>query len=89
VEQTDTGYVDGLMPASFVGAEPGDVVEVNGVNYIVDYDGRGAFPDIQPFDVATRGSDNYLVLQATRYTDVFPVMILHLNFGRAWPLTNP
>ena len=90
VAQTDTCYVDGLMPAQFPpGWSAGDSFTYQGVAYLIDYDGRGAFPDIQPYDVVTRGSDNYLVLQATRYTDAQPLLILHLNFGRAWPLTAP
>lgn len=84
VEQTDLGFVDGLMPANFVGLNPGDSFTYQGFTYVVAANGRSAFPDIQPFDVVVNGTDVYLVLQATRYYDVEPVLQLHLNFGRAW-----
>lgn len=84
VMQTDLGFIDGVMPAKFVGLSPGDSFTYQGIEYIVGPNGRGAFVDVQPFDVIVRGTDRYIVLQATRYTDVFPVLQLHLNFGRAW-----
>lgn len=84
VPQTDLCFIDGLMPAKFVGKNPGDSVTVNGVRYVVAPNRRGAFVDVVPFDVVVRGADRYLVLQATLYGDVFPVLQLHLNFGRAW-----
>ena len=83
-EQTDLCFVDGLMPAQFYPAQPGDTVIVNGTAYIVSPDGNGAFIDVQPFDIVVHGTDRYLVLQATRYGDVVPCIQLHLNFGRAW-----
>ena len=82
--QTDICFVDGLMPAQFARSNPGDTVTVNGIAYVVAPNGRGAFIDVQPFDVVVRGTDRYLVLQATRYGDVEPSLQLHLAFGKAW-----
>lgn len=84
VEQTDIGFLDGLVPQQFAGYNPGDTVTVDGIDYIVDAEGRGAFPDVQPFDVIVHAGNSYLVLQSTRYDDVEPSIQLHLNFGRAW-----
>lgn len=84
VPQTDQCFVDGVMPARFPGAAPGDTVTIDGIDYVVDRNGRAAFIDVRPFDVVVLGTDRYLVLQVSSYTDVLPVQILQLNFGRAW-----
>lgn len=84
VPQTDVCFIDGLLPPSFPGKNPGDTITVNGVSYVVAQNGRAAFVDVAPFDVVQRGTDRYLVLQVSEYSEVMPVLQLALHFGRAW-----
>lgn len=85
IEETDYGFVDGLMPRYFAGLNPGDSFTHNGFTYVVAANGRAAFPDIKPYDVVVREDGTaYLVIGANEYYDVLPMMMLHLNFGRAW-----
>ena len=87
VEQTDSCVLDGLTLAQVLSvnpeAAPGDVIAYNGLNYVVSYNLRGAFLDIQPFDVFVKGADVYLILRVGLYTDLLPSQALSLAFGKA------
>lgn len=87
VPETDSTVIDGLNATQCAEINPeyapGDTLVLNGISYKVAYNARGAFPDVQPFDVVVCGGNSYLVLFARGYYDLLPTLQLHLAFGRA------
>lgn len=85
IQETDYGYIDGLMPKYFVGLTPGQSFTYSGFTFYVAANGRAAFPDVKAYDVAIReDGTHYLIVGVNLYYDVLPLMMLHLNFGKSW-----
>lgn len=85
--QTHEGFFAGLSIGyvAQLGGNPGDVLTVNGVQYVVAANNQGAFVDVAAGDKVTdQNGKDYLVLAAATYYTVTPNRQVRLTYGRAW-----